>query len=295
MTRPVSLGFMTIPPGSLAEDRWRITPSGMEPLANVHEVPNWQYTTDLLIERSFTGDVESLRQIAGLGPADDLRACLTWQASSTGLQGSSPTVQLAGVSHSLSMLIPGVETGGSLRLRLIIAAGLKSRKGRHDLAARHSGSILHADGISVDLEGESSRFPTEALSFSATGIADPASAWSLHVDTLDLDASILSSVRLILNTDSEVHERLTERPDSEEAEVTRRFMSYDVARQLVIAALSETELMPVDYESGTLGHVLRSRLRDYFGEEGDAIEPLRARWRSHPSEIDGELQRFFKL
>lgn len=295
MTRPVSVGFLTLPPSVFGEPRWRVTPTGMDTITDPFSVPAWQYTTDLLVERMITCDPQQLKAQAGLGSADELRAIVTWASTSTGLQGASKAAPLQAGGNSLSVTIPGVETGGTLRLSLVVAAGLDADGHRDDLAAYRSGAILYSDGCAVHLEGEASRFPTEALSFSATGLGDSSIAWRLTVNTTDLDASALSAVRFTLNTDNEVHQRLIERPDSDEAEVTRRFMSYDVARQLVTAALAQDEFMPVDYESGSIGHVLRSRLRGYFRDEGDAIEPLRARWLAEPSEIDAELQRFFQL
>ena len=295
MTRPVSVGFLTLPPSVFGEPRWRVTPNGMDTLTDPSSVPSWQYTTDLLVERMITCDPQQLKVQSGLASVDELRAILTWASTSTGLQGASKAVSLQAGGNSLSVGIPGVEAGGTLRLRLVVAAGLAACGQREKLAAYRSGAILHSDEWIVHLEGEASRFPTEALSFSATGLGDSSVAWRLTVATTDLDASALSAVRLVLNTDNEVHQRLIDRPDSDEAEVTRRFMSYDIARQLVVAALAQDELMPIDYESSSIGHVLRSRLRGYFGDEGDAIEPLRARWLAEPSEIDAELQRYFQL
>jgi hypothetical protein len=120
-------------------------------------------------------------------------------------------------------------------------------------------------------------------------------AWRLKIDTSDLDASALSCVRIILNTDNAVYQRLTADPGGPESNLTQRFLSYDVARQLVAAALAQEELATVEYDRGSLGNVLRARLRDYFGDEGNAVEPLRARWAMSPSDLDAELQRFFQL
>lgn len=295
MTRAVSLGYLTLPAEVFGEPRWSVTPAGQEPLSNPVAVAAWQYTTDLLVERLITCDSRVLREQAGLASSDELRAVVTWTSTSTGLQGSSGVVSLKNGVNEVSVTIPGVETGGSLKLRTVIAAGVKADAQRQDLAASRSGAVLYTDDWIVHLEGDASRFPTEALSFSATGLGDPGTAWRLIVDTSDLDASALAAIRLIVNTDTEAHHRLTNLADTEQAEITRRFMSYDVARQLVLAGLAQEELTSIEYEPGSVGSVLRSRLKGYFGAEGDAVEPLRARWLLAPADIDAELQRHFNL
>ncbi len=295
MTRPVSVGYLMAPPESISASEWLIGPVGHELMANPPNMPGWQYSTDLVVERTLTVDLEQLRQGTALAEADHIQCVITWMSSATGLQGCSKRYQIEGGENHLSVTVPGTETGGSLRLRTVVTAALAPHSDRHPLAAHRPGSILWSDEFTTDLEGDASRFPTEALSFSATGLGGPEVAWRLKVDTSDLDASALSCVRIILNTDNEVYGRLAADPDSPGSQLTQRFLAYDVARQLVVAALAQEELAMVDYERASLGNVLRARLRDYFGDEGDAIEPLRARWAMSPSDLDVELQRFFQL
>ncbi len=283
MARPVSVGYLTAQPTSVGASEWLVTPTGLEPLANPTHIPNWQYSTDLSINRTLTVDTDELRQATRLESADEIRCLITWTSSATGLQGASePRTVDAGANH-VCATVPGTETGGFLLVQTTISTVPGPTASRSPLAAHRSGSTLWSDEIRIELEGDISRFPTEALSFDATGLGGPQ------------EASALSCVRILLNTDNEVYRRLTETPYSPEAQVTQRFLAYEVARQLVVAALAQGELSTVDYESGSLGNVLRARLRDYFAEEGDAIEPLRSRWTMFPSDIDAELQRYFQL
>jgi hypothetical protein len=295
MTRAVSLGYLTPSRNCFELSELRVIADGHEPLANPDTIPHWHYATDLVVERNIAADVDAIRRAARLDPGDQVLGVLVWTSTSTGLQGSSPPVVLGPGPNELRVSIPGREIGGTLKLRTVVSAGVSSADGRDPLAAHRPGSTLWSDEFNVILEGDSSRFPTEALSFSATGVGSPICAWRLDIDTSDLYAPALSAVRVVLNTDHPAYERLAGPSGNPEADVTRQFLAYDIARQIVVTALAREDLTATDYDRGSIGDVLRARLRDYFGQEGDDVQPLRQRWASSPSEIDAELQAFFPL
>lgn len=295
MSRPISLGYLTPERADIHASDWLVTPGHHTSVSLPTEIQNWQYSTDLLVERIVSVDLGRTREHVGLGRRDGLRCVITWNATSTGLQGASPPRQLRDGSNHVEVLVPGAAVGGTLKLRTVVTADLDPTENRERLAPHRPGSVLWSDDWQVDLEGDASRFPTEVLGFRATGIASESVAWLLQVDTADLDAPALSSVRLILNSDHPVYARLTAEPDGVEAVLTRQYLAYDVARQLVVAALAQEDLKDTEYERGSVGAVLRARLSDYFGEEGRRVEPLRQRWRSAPSEVDADLQSLFPL
>jgi hypothetical protein len=289
------LGYLTPSPDALKLSEIRVIADDNEPLANPELIPHWHYATDLVVERNISADIEAIRREARLNAGDSILGTLIWRSTSTGLQGSSPPVTLGSGPNELRVSVPGREIGGQLRLRTVVSARASAKGVRDYLAFHRSGSTLWSDEFVMLLEGDSSRFPTEALSFSATGVGARNCAWRLEIDTSDLYAPALSALRVVLNTDHDAYSRLAGPPGNPESEVTRHFLAYDIARQLVVTALTREDLVPADYEQGSIGDVLRARLRDYFGDEGDAIEPLRQRWAFSPAEVDAELQAFFQL
>jgi len=294
VSRAVSLGYLTPQQGAVQCGDWIIRPKGQELLANPNQIENWQYATDLYVERPVSVGETLLRHSAALSDRDQIRGAVSWKASATGLQGASSLTILREGPNTLVVPIPGDLLGGTLTLRTVVSVAALDT-GRSPLAAHRTGSVLWSDELTVILEGDVSRFPTEALSFRVNGLGSDGMAWRLHVDATDLEAPALSAVRVILNTDHAVYRRLTESAESPEADITRQFLAYDVARQMVEAALTNDELRPIDYGRGSIGATLRARLNDYFGLEGADVEPLRGRWRTSPSEIDAELQAFFGL
>ena len=294
MTVPVSLGYLTLEQRMVQGSPWTVTATGRESGIDPDHVENWQYAMDLVVDRILTVDVGAVRKAAGLPTRDCLRGLLTWMSTATQIQGCSDTKIIEDGANALRLVLPGPLLGGAVVLRAILAVDVVESK-RSPLAAHRTGSVLWSDDRLVTLEGGASRFPTEALSFSASGLGGESIAWRVDIDTNDLEALALNCVRVLLNTDNAVYRRLTDTPTSAEAEATRRFLQYDVARQLSTAALAQEDLAPVPYPRGTIGAILRARLSDYFGEEGSDVAPLRARWRSAPYEIDAELQGRFEL
>lgn len=293
MSRPVSRGYREPSPECVTPSDWLVTASGREPIANPVGIAHWDYATDLLIERTLSVDIDAMRTQALLDSGDELRCVIRWTSTSTDLQGSSDPVVLTGGSNELCCSVPGIEIGGILKLRTTVAVGIGYNDDRNPLAARRSGSILWSDDFQLFLEGDATRFPTEALSFKANGLGPEGCAWRIVVKTSDLYVPALSAVRVILNKDHPAYNRLADTTDSAAATLTQQYLLYDVARQLVIAALLEDEFQSEDYERGSIGAVLRARLITYFHHEGEEVEPLRQRWRLSPADIDAELQPWF--
>jgi len=295
VTRPVSYGYVTPPPNCVQPSDWLVVPSGCEPLGNPLIIQHWQYAMNIVVERTLSVRLADLRSGARLRQNDTIWVIISWTSTATGLQGASPRRALVDGANELQVEIPGVEIGGTLKLRTVVAAAVGESKGRDPLAAHRPGSTLWADSHETLLEGDSSRFPTEALGFEANGVGSRNTAWRVNVNTSDLDAPALSAIQVVLNTEHPVYRRLTENAEGADALVTRQFLAYDVARQLVAAALVQEDLVATEYERGSIGAILRARLRDYFGHEGDEVTPLRQRWASSPADIDAELQSAFAL
>ena len=293
MSRPISLGYLTPPEEAFSPSSWVVTPMGAPPLLDPSLVESWQYDTDLSVEKTIRVDLPQLRTSTHLTSADELRGVLIAKSTRTGLQHSSEVKVIRDGENTLSLHLRGAECGGALRLRVCVTSGSINSSSR--LAPSRAGSLLWSQEHRVFLEGDQSRFPTEVVSFATHPTAPIGAAWSLEVDAGDLAAPAIGCVRLILNSDHAAYGRLASEPGSPQAERTKEFMRFDVARQLVVAALTNDEFGPYEYEEGTLGWVLRGRLMNYFGEEGFDVDPLRARWRASPWEIDAQLQASFEL
>lgn len=291
MSRAVSLGYLVPAADLVRAEPWLVTPQGRMTLSSPDRVDHWDYSTDLVIERQISVDASKIKETCGLDPTAAVRGLISWRSTKTLLQGASDTIDLVDGPNQLTLALPGALAGGTLRVRTIIACG--SHLSAHPLAPKRVGSVLWSDDFGVQLEGDQSRLPTEIISFAHLGSAHADSAWYLDLDMSDLNAPVLGRLKLYINSDHPVYMRLGESAESLERILTAGFLEYDIARQLVVTALANEEFTSAEYERGSVGRILRRHLVTYFGEDGEAVEPLRARWWSCPNEIDSELQRFF--
>ena len=293
MARVVSPGYLLPQEGCIESGEWLIE-SPDHPTLTVTQgaIPLWHYDVSLLVVHGVHVKLDELRTGCRLDSNDELRVVLTWQSSSTRLQGSSDPTLVEDGGNVLDLHIPGEESGGELTLRTEISVRPSMTRDADPLLPRRPGSLLWSDSHRLLLEGDAYRFPTEAVNFETVGLARPKSAWLVEVDTTDLDAPALDRIRLILNTEHDVYSRLQE-PDTPGAALTRQFLAYDVARQLVAAALECDELTDDDYERASVGHVLRQRLQNYFGD----VDLLRLHrlWRQNPRLVEAQLQARFPL
>ncbi len=273
---------------------WRLSFGGHSRLENPSSLPGWQYANDIAVTRNLLVGLNTFLSTGMLQKDDHVAAQIKWTASGTGLQGAGPCSALNTEDVTLNVVIPGECSGGELELESTIFLASSSSH-RNLLQAYRPGSVLWSDKHSIMLEGEAFRFPTEALSFELIASARPESAWLLDARADDLDSPALASVRLLLNIDSPVYQRLQLQAGSAEAERTKQFIAYDIARQLVALALNAQDLRDEDYPRGSIGQILRARLKNYFGTEAADIEALRSRWKDSPGELESILQSNFAL
>ena len=90
MSRPVSLGYLTPHDDSIRSGSLVVTPSGGTPQADPEALDNWQYSTNIKLEKSISIDLSAVFDAVQLRPnRDELRAVLVATSSKTGIQRSS--------------------------------------------------------------------------------------------------------------------------------------------------------------------------------------------------------------
>ena len=119
----------------------------------------------------------------------------------------------------------------------------------------------------VRLEGEGSRFPTEAVSFESLGYER--ALWTLRVSFETLDENFMGAVLLLVNTDHPSGAALLQ-PDQSLGEVLTAFLRRDILIRLVTAIAAQPDALeawnppPADPEDGpdqSLGSVVDSTCR----------------------------------
>lgn len=288
MRAPVSYGYLRPDPSRVQASAWSVTASDVG-LTSPEALPNWDFGTDIHVERVLVVDVGGVLGDTGLAEGTALAALVTWSSSTTRIRGAGPLVELSQGLNRVMCTVPGSEAGGQLAVesRIVVRAvgGASSA-----LAPRRPGSTLWSDSHRVLLEGSGTRFPTVPLPFSSSGLAGGRQgAWCLSVRADDLSATAAGAVCLYLNNEHPAVENMLENPDDGSAVLLAGVMRYDVLRQLVSLALEHEALDVLSaQEEGSLGNVLYNLLLRLFPDRVPAV--LRTARRSDPGEFEAELQ-----
>jgi hypothetical protein len=266
---------------------WQLhTPSG--PTALADEVAAWDYLAELALSAVLEVDANAVRAACHLGEASELRVVVTATSSTTKMRGPVALAPVVPGPIPLDVRMLGHELGGRLALDTLVVACDVQRTDA--LSPRAKGSILWRDRRTTWLEGESARFPTEVADLGGAPFFTPGALWYLDVRSDDLDASALGGVRLVLNENHPTMARVLAGDASPEANATLSALRWDVARQLVDAALDSNEFVERGgvFEEETLGSMLSAVLALHWpGESPRALRQLR---RTEPARFERELQ-----
>jgi hypothetical protein len=131
----------------------------------------------------------------------------------------------------------------------------------------------------------------DAISFQSSGPDFPSgAAWRLEWDPDDLEVPVLGGVRLHLNTDHPLMEKVVATPDDPASRLVVAAMQFDVARTLLRGALERDDLAQrtTPWPADSVGKVLERLIKLRF--PGLGAPTLQARLRSAPDAFDALLQ-----
>lgn len=228
----------------------------------------WDYATAVTFELQPTVDLELLMASTGIQDpsAFELLALLDCPATNQRFIARRMVEQTEDdESNILALEPPPGEIADVVRLsaHVVLARSLPEST---DGAATRVGSRLGQTHVhTLRLEGEASRFPTEAVAFSAIGLES--AAWTMQCKFTDLDDSFLGGVRLLVNTEHPASELLLD-SEAVEARAAQSMLRMDVARQLLLHVALDPNLI-VDtrreWPEGSVRYVLETMTDLFLG------------------------------
>lgn len=223
-----------------------------EPLPDL--MPGWDYWVSDRIGLNVKIDAATVREKTGLSDISSLEVVALADCPST-LKRFVRRVRLeAEESQDIEVWIdiPAGEAAQRLDVGafILLADDLQMTPG----TAYRAGSRL-AVGPSrrVLLEGDASRFPTEAVSFASFNWAEV--PWTLNVVFFDLSDSFMGSVRLLVNEDHPLGRAVL---SSEVDTVTDSRLKLEVLRTLVGVVAAQEGVENDDYPPESIGEVVGS-------------------------------------
>jgi len=255
------------------------------------QVEGWDYAQSLDLETEVWVDAQEFVESTGLHDLSEVRLVATVDCPSTNQRHLSITPLtefLARSQRHVTIHIPSGSVANDINLAVHIALASDMQRQEDGLTASEAGARLASSPTTrVYLEGSASRFPTEAISFSAAQMEE--AAWSIRIRFDDLRESFAGSVRLLLNSDHPVGSRLASMDETVYGAVAS-FLRLDIIRALLGAVadhLTETGLDQLPLDEDSIGAVMSELCVHYLGKDFVSVAELR---RSDPARFERVLQ-----
>jgi hypothetical protein len=215
----------------------------------------WDYSSELTIGISLNINERALLSSTGLASIDEVDVLVTADclaAQQRFVAHLSMHGQGAGTTIHVSLQLPGGQVANAVKLSAhLVCAHTAPERG--DQVAHRRGARLHSSGTYiVRLEGDSGRFPTEAVPFSEAGYGK--APWTVLCHYNDLSDAFLGGVRLLVNTEHPAGQLVL---NPTEQHRVANLMKADVIRLLVAKVAEQFEMADTSsFEEESVGYVL---------------------------------------
>lgn len=255
----------------------------------VDRLPGWDYQSSVTFSTRVNVDWNGLRKTIGVDDPEPFRlvAVADCRATSRRLVGGRP-LRLDGEAAVVSVDAPQGTLADSVTLyAALVATSDIAGDSLGDRVFRAGARIAQSRDLRLVLEGDGSRFPSEAVSFGKLGL-EPA-LWSIRMTAVDLESSFLGSTRLLVNSDVAEAQSLIGGEDGR----LLHLLQMDIARQVIgcVSGLVGDEGLQSDWETGTLGDTARHLAEDLLDSELSALVELK---RGDPDRFERLLQSVFQ-
>ena len=252
---------------------------------------DWDYQTDLTLQRHMQVDVDSLLRESQLPITTPVAVVVEWRASAAQLKGLALRRVIGGsFVGPIDVTLRGSDLAGRLNLitRLVLAEDAPTSQ---PFLASRAGDVLAEEQVECQLQGELGRFPIYAVDFVAHDL-DADARWHLDI-TSDPGQAAAGGVRLFLNAnDQEIVNAATRAANPTPAQ--RRLLEWlhaDVTRQLIDRALSQDWLDALPNSVGdpdSLGASLAALVSNLF--DGEPLELVAKLRETDPGRLASRLQ-----
>lgn len=260
-------------------DWWIERDGGRAPLPPV--LTGWDYASAETVGVGVDLDVEAVLDSTGLDTADDLEVLVLGDCRDTQQRfvATAPLGGRVGDPLEIPLHLPPGQLAGSVRLsaHLVLA---RTTPERSEGIAHLRGALLHSsEAVTVQLEGDAGRFPTEPVAFSEIGLGN--APWTVLTVHEDLSAAFMGSVRLLINTEHPAGQLLLSAPPDARM---GRLLRADIIRLLVAGAAGQVlDGERAGYEDGSVGQVLETMCRLFLGR---GLRMAVRLYLDHPAEFD---------
>ena len=265
-SRKYSPPFRDLTGSEVTLGAWHLKTDGGEPLRLDSEIPGWDYLRKVELCRQVTVDGTKVAATCDLPDSAAFALVVTAHSTSSRFREvvfRSPEIARCSTDIYIEFSLDSSQLSREVRLDTEVLL-VASPPARSPFVATRPGSRLYMESSHIDLEGSGSRLPIELadLGGEIPGLAAPGAAWHVLLETTDLHAPTMRSLRVLLNRQEQ---RVVEAAQSGDV-VLLSLLSADVARRILSLAISDDEFQtnPDDFEEGTTGEAARRLMKLCF-------------------------------
>lgn len=268
MSEPVAFPFLRPVPARVSASPWRRKISHEEYEILPEVLKEWDYSVDLLLQRTLDIDLPGICEDTSLGAGASFLFNIYLETGELRVRRTLFQRTLSAGEGSVSLPVDDLKLEGSLLqggVELITVLSLAQGEREGLLAPVALGSRLWEDRFNCKIEGGAGRLPMESRDFSAVQGRIAHAPWYFELRSADLDNRFESAFRAILNTNRpDVHEPLIRG----EPMLTSLFRA-DLVRHVLSQVLNSDDFTgdESDYPDGSLGAVAASWLDAAFPDE----------------------------
>lgn len=270
---------------------WQLHEDKKEPEVVPEYINDWDYQKDIFLSRAISVDPEKISNSLGLNtPPDSLCTIIR---IGTG-KGSIPRAWIDTQKHefdiskpiNISLRISGQNLSERLYIETSIIYAHVFENG-DELTPSIPAALLWRDGINIRLEGDETRFPVEAVKFSAIFKGQPQekALWYLDYSEGHPTRDFTSAVRLYVNMEQkEFYDRFYNQED-----ITLQILISEIMIEICKDFLSDDEYLDIsDFEPGTIGGYASSWLELAFS--GASLSTCKSILEATPAKFNSALQ-----
>lgn len=293
MKTPKAVPYLLPPETAVAARPWCFTDG-----AEIGDrLDHWDPFVELDMARIVEVDLDETRRACQLSEQAAFALVATWSSNRTRIAGDGTVIEFGNlrgtVRTALTLAVPGSEAGGRLTLRTRLVLRYAGEQ-PSPISPRRVGSILWEEERHLAVEGGAARFPITAADFKATASCPDEAAWFLEWDPGDLEAPVLGGLRLLINSGHAlIPEMLRSGSSDPRAAVLRSFVTFDVARSLIVGALRNDRFVddPESFEDGSVGRMIFELIALCW--PGKPIPSMRSRINEDAALVNAEIQARF--
>lgn len=226
----------------------------------------WDYDQAIVIGSAPEIEIAELLDSTGLDIPAEIHVVITVDCAATSRRFVAHVPVDEYVTNPAAVLEVEIPPGSvALELKMTChLALLASRKSKGAHAHLKGSRLAESPTTKLILEGEASRFPTEAVSFA--DLRWETAAWSVRIDADDMNEAFAGSVRLFLNTDHPVGAALASMEPKTYAALGS-VLRIDIVRSTLLAAIQHVGnwgSAAIALDEDTFGAVAEQMSNDYF-------------------------------